>query len=50
MQEGFSSASVRYEVLGDYLAGPSHIMPTGGTARFALAAQRDRFRQDHQLD
>ena len=24
-----------YEVLGDYLAGPSHIMPTGGTARFA---------------
>ena len=24
-----------YEVLGDYVAGPSHIMPTGGTARFA---------------
>ena len=23
------------EVLGDYVAGPSHIMPTGGTARFA---------------
>lgn len=23
------------EALGDYLAGPSHIMPTGGTARFA---------------
>jgi histidinol dehydrogenase len=23
-----------YEVLGDYSAGPSHIMPTGGTARF----------------
>jgi histidinol dehydrogenase len=23
------------EVLGDYTAGPSHIMPTGGTARFA---------------
>jgi histidinol dehydrogenase len=22
------------EVLGDYVAGPSHIMPTGGTARF----------------
>jgi histidinol dehydrogenase len=21
--------------LGDYAAGPSHIMPTGGTARFA---------------
>jgi len=24
-----------YEVLGDYVAGPSHSMPTGGTARFA---------------
>ena len=23
-----------YEVLGDYVAGPSHVMPTGGTARF----------------
>ena len=23
------------EVLGDYVAGPSHVMPTGGTARFA---------------
>ncbi len=23
-----------YEVLGDYVAGPSHTMPTGGTARF----------------
>ncbi|NOZ72479.1 MAG: histidinol dehydrogenase [Chloroflexi bacterium] len=24
-----------FEVLGDYVAGPSHIMPTEGTARFA---------------
>lgn len=24
-----------FEVLGDYLAGPNHILPTGGTARFA---------------
>ena len=23
-----------FEVLGDYSAGPSHVMPTGGTARF----------------
>jgi histidinol dehydrogenase len=23
------------EVLGDYVSGPSHVMPTGGTARFA---------------
>lgn len=24
-----------FEVLGDYVAGPSHVMPTGGTARYA---------------
>jgi len=24
-----------FEVLGDYMAGPSHVMPTSGTARFA---------------
>jgi len=24
-----------FEVLGDYVAGPSHIMPTGGAARFS---------------
>ena len=24
-----------YEVLGDYVAGPSHVMPTGGSARYA---------------
>jgi histidinol dehydrogenase len=24
-----------FEVLGDYLAGPSHVMPTGGSARYA---------------
>lgn len=24
-----------YEVLGDYVAGPSHAMPTGGSARFS---------------
>ena len=25
------------EVMGDYLAGPSHVMPTGGSARFSSA-------------
>ncbi len=24
-----------FEVLGDYMAGPSHVMPTGGSARYA---------------
>ena len=24
-----------FEVLGDYISGPSHVMPTGGSARFA---------------
>ena len=25
------------KVVGDYVAGPSHVMPTGGTARFSSA-------------
>jgi len=34
-----------FEVLGDYTAGPSHIMPTGGTARFASPVNVDHFRK-----
>ncbi len=32
---GFFLGEHSFEVLGDYIAGPSHVMPTGGTARFA---------------
>ena len=32
---GFFLGEHSFEVIGDYVAGPSHIMPTGGTARFA---------------
>ncbi|MCB2178383.1 histidinol dehydrogenase [bacterium] len=32
---GFFLGDYSFEVLGDYIAGPSHVMPTGGTARFA---------------
>jgi histidinol dehydrogenase len=31
------------EVMGDYVAGPSHIMPTGGTARFTSPLTVDDF-------
>ena len=31
------------EVLGDYVAGPSHVMPTSGTARFASPLTVDDF-------
>jgi histidinol dehydrogenase len=31
------------EVMGDYVAGPSHIMPTGGTARFSSPLSVDDF-------
>ncbi len=34
-----------FEVLGDYVAGPSHIMPTGGTARYASPLSVDDFRK-----
>ena len=32
---GFFIGEGSFEVLGDYVAGPSHVMPTSGTARFA---------------
>lgn len=32
---GFFIGEHSFEVLGDYIAGPSHVMPTGGTARFS---------------
>ena len=31
------------EVMGDYVAGPSHVMPTGGTARFNSALSIHHF-------
>ncbi|HEX6203247.1 MAG TPA: histidinol dehydrogenase [Thermoanaerobaculia bacterium] len=36
------------EVFGDYVAGPSHVLPTGGSARFASALGVDDFvRRSH---
>ncbi len=32
---GIFLGETSFEVLGDYIAGPSHVMPTSGTARFA---------------
>ena len=32
---GVSWASISPAPLGDYLAGPNHVLPTGGAARFA---------------
>ncbi len=32
---GIFMGEYSFEVLGDYVAGPSHVMPTGGSARFA---------------
>ncbi len=34
---GLFMGEMSSEALGDYVVGPSHIMPTGGTARFASA-------------
>ena len=31
------------EALGDYLAGPNHTLPTGGTARFSSPLSVDDF-------
>jgi histidinol dehydrogenase len=29
--------------VGDYVAGPSHVLPTGGTARFSSALSVEHF-------
>ena len=31
------------EVVGDYVAGPNHVLPTGGTARFSSALGTEDF-------
>ena len=38
-----SSASMRPEPLGDYMAGPCHVLPTSGTARFFSPLSTDTF-------
>lgn len=37
------------EAVGDYLAGPSHILPTSGTARFASAVSVETFLKSSSL-
>lgn len=38
------------EVFGDYIAGPSHVLPTAGSARFASALGVEDFvRRSHQI-
>lgn len=35
--------------LGDYIAGPSHVLPTGGTARFASGLSAASFVRSHSV-
>jgi len=42
---GVFLGELSFEVLGDYVAGPSHIMPTEGTARYASPVNVDDFRK-----
>ncbi|HZZ71114.1 MAG TPA: histidinol dehydrogenase [Pirellulales bacterium] len=35
--------------LGDYVAGPSHVLPTGGTARFAHGLSANDFLRPHSV-
>ncbi len=35
--------------LGDYAAGPSHVLPTGGTARFASGLTSNHFLRSHSV-
>ena len=40
---GLFLGSFSPEVMGDYIAGPSHVMPTGGSARFSSALSVHHF-------
>jgi histidinol dehydrogenase len=35
--------------IGDYVAGPSHVLPTGGTARFASGLSSNDFLRGHSV-
>jgi histidinol dehydrogenase len=35
--------------VGDYVAGPSHVLPTGGTARFAAGLSANDFLRSHSV-
>jgi histidinol dehydrogenase len=35
--------------VGDYVAGPSHVLPTGGTARFASGLSARDFLRSHSV-
>ena len=35
--------------IGDYVAGPSHVLPTGGTARFASGLSANDFLRSHSV-
>ena len=35
--------------LGDYVAGPSHVLPTGATARFASGLSANEFLRSHSV-
>jgi histidinol dehydrogenase len=35
--------------LGDYVAGPSHVLPTGATARFASGLSANDFLRSHSV-
>ena len=37
------------EPIGDYVAGPNHVLPTGGTARFSSALSVDTFMKQSSL-
>lgn len=37
------------EPMGDYVAGPSHVLPTGGTARFASGLAVDSFQKSSSV-
>ena len=48
MRAPSSSEQYSSEPLGDYFAGPNHVLPTNGTAKFFSPLSRGRFHQEIQ--
>jgi histidinol dehydrogenase len=44
-----TSAAMVSASIGDYLAGPSHVLPTYGSARFSSALTVGDFMKDHHV-
>ena len=49
MQDQFLLENFHPEAMGDYIAGPNHVLPTSGSARFSSGLSVNDFLKRHSL-